>query len=1332
MSNNNNNNNNGAKQLVLQQLFPTADVNILKMYLEQSNYSLDQTIALLLETGVSMSTTGTNNNANEQPDVNRKRLMPITVKEKNNNKRAISASSLSSSGLPTARNNNNNNNNNNWENLLQSGSIFLNRKDQAEIVIHRSDHSILAINLNNIKEIHMYNLDRLDANYRPYKTMEDLKPYCYGPFYIDRSYGYSDRFMNWLQSCWQSIFGINNVIPVFCTTQQEEEFRNIDILKQNNDESNNNDQIDFTHRHYFWLVSYKSITVEKDVHGAARNIGLKFHKGLGKNLQHYNLYIVERSTNILQHVENVEIKDEIKDDNKDENEIKNDNNDILMIENEKLVEEEIDLKQESSELNIITEDQEMKQENPELNIITVDSKIKHEEIQQEETKQEIQQQEIKQEEIKQESNTISIEEKKEMNLYNKSNYSTSPLYEKYMQHSILNLTRLKWIYEIQPSAGSHYSHMSNRTLQGINNMINIFTANRLNLSVDPFPFTSNDFTYDKIMALKNLQPLFSTQFPEFYPVLNELSQDPTILANQCFLKNVTLSSEQIATIFDLIQKDQTPYSGLWSTTISIYNAQGRRFIYDYARDALHQPDEITMDRRAFFNVGEVGAGKTLTTGAAIQFDIHKNNLWNLQGEERYKQIPNNLKKYLEDYASNFKPKLNIKKNGENKNKDEKENKSNKNKKNDTKNKNNISGSTQSNNQTPPPPTNNSSQMEKLLSLVKGKVNKFASLNNNSKIQIKVTPPAANIKVELPCTLIVCKPSLIPNWSTEIEEHFDPRLKVLVAYGKSQKRVTLKDLLSHHVVITSYETFAKGNQFSVPLDRIVFRRVVCDEAHELRTGNTLINHRLNETSSKRWGFLTGTIVVALLKDISPLIKISNVNIVKQRKASKHSRNEYVDEHQYGSQDPAYFAILANLSVRCSKKNVLQLQNYTRTTNRIMVNFTEEERKVYDELLQQNKLIVRSLPLNEAIPRRHCLNNMRKVCSYYSITDEERQIVLQEIQRLEQVRIAGPVAYTSNIIRNSLSEDFTTIFDVTKHGTATDFAIQCRTEDCVVCLENLSNGECVQVKKCRHVFHSQCLEGVVRALSINCPICRSRIGLGDIQKPNFPPELVEDISSEEDEKMDLVENIQELKEVKEDIIVDDSGNITAPSQGGIIFKSKINALINVLKTRKNTPGQEMDKCLIFSSFPDTLKQLKIELDKAGILCLSLNCSASSRGRLLKKFKQDERYTALLLNPNICAGLTLTVANHNEFFDVIDNIQLKAQAVARLDRLSQKKNITTNDYVMSNSIEQKLMELNDRRQMATSSINSGFGVVVPRSSSTFSDSNQLSSSDMNSLFM
>ncbi|CAA0817203.1 E3 ubiquitin-protein ligase RHA2A [Striga hermonthica] len=45
------------------------------------------------------------------------------------------------------------------------------------------------------------------------------------------------------------------------------------------------------------------------------------------------------------------------------------------------------------------------------------------------------------------------------------------------------------------------------------------------------------------------------------------------------------------------------------------------------------------------------------------------------------------------------------------------------------------------------------------------------------------------------------------------------------------------------------------------------------------------------------------------------------------------------------------------------------------------------------------------------------------------------------------------------------------------------------DCVVCLNQICEGDHVRSLPCGHVFHKDCLDGWLNQMNLNCPLCRA---------------------------------------------------------------------------------------------------------------------------------------------------------------------------------------------------------------------------------------------------
>ncbi|KAF1915588.1 SNF2 family N-terminal domain-containing protein [Ampelomyces quisqualis] len=103
------------------------------------------------------------------------------------------------------------------------------------------------------------------------------------------------------------------------------------------------------------------------------------------------------------------------------------------------------------------------------------------------------------------------------------------------------------------------------------------------------------------------------------------------------------------------------------------------------------------------------------------------------------------------------------------------------------------------------------------------------------------------------TLVCVPPVALMQWSNEIREYTDNKLKVLVYHGTNAKckKMTLKELRSYDVIMVSYNSleslhrketkgWSRGDDIikeASPLHAIHFHRLILDEAHSIKSRNT---------------------------------------------------------------------------------------------------------------------------------------------------------------------------------------------------------------------------------------------------------------------------------------------------------------------------------------------------------------------------------------------------------------------------------------------------------------------------------------------------------------
>lgn len=136
----------------------------------------------------------------------------------------------------------------------------------------------------------------------------------------------------------------------------------------------------------------------------------------------------------------------------------------------------------------------------------------------------------------------------------------------------------------------------------------------------------------------------------------------------------------------------------------------------------------------------------------------------------------------------------------------------------------------------------------------------------------------------------------------------------------------------------------------------------------------------------------------------------------------------------------------------------------------------------------------------------------------------------------------------------------------------------------------------------------------------------------------------------------------------------------------------------------------KSIVFSQFVDMLELIEHRLTHAGIRCVRLcgSLSAMSRDRVINAFRTDPFISVFLIS--LKAGgmaLNLTAASRVFLMDPWWNPAVEYQAMDRIHRLGQHRSITITRYIVSGTIEERILSLQEKkvRQLTTS----GFCFII-----------------------
>jgi DNA repair protein RAD16 len=222
-------------------------------------------------------------------------------------------------------------------------------------------------------------------------------------------------------------------------------------------------------------------------------------------------------------------------------------------------------------------------------------------------------------------------------------------------------------------------------------------------------------------------------------------------------------------------------------------------------------------------------------------------------------------------------------------------------------------------------------------------------------------------------------------------------------------------------------------------------------------------------------------------------------------------------------------------------------------------------------------------------------------------------------------------------------------------------------CGICHEDIDH---LSVSKCHHTFCLSCIREYISSkmedADLTCPTCYAPLSV--------------DISGQTNTARIGRRNI-----------------LSRVSLANFTSSTKIEALME--EVHRMLEKDPCSKGIVFSQFVNMLDIIEYRLQKGGIKVVKLTggMTVTARDRVISAFKEDPAVTIFLVS--LKAGgvaLNLTVASNVFLMDPWWNPAAEYQAIDRAHRLGQFKTIRATRFIIENSIEDRILALQEKKRL------------------------------------
>ncbi|CAG8523822.1 7110_t:CDS:10 [Acaulospora morrowiae] len=619
------------------------------------------------------------------------------------------------------------------------------------------------------------------------------------------------------------------------------------------------------------------------------------------------------------------------------------------------------------------------------------------------------------------------------------------------------------------------------------------------------------------------------------------------------------------------------------------------------------------------------------------------------------------------------------------------------------------------------------------------------------IQTIATLVVNRSKSNIKSTLIVAPTALIHQWEAEILDKTEPgTFKIHVYHGPG--KANLRELKKYDIVITTYQTLIRDlpddpEEDKGPMFRVTWFRVVLDEAQNIKNRLSRISKGCAALNTIHRWCLTGTPIQNQIDDLYSYFRFLRVFRYSEWSAFRKEFGSTSERAMRKIQ-----AFLRGILLRRTKDSKINgkplLQLPEKSVDMVCNEFSPDERQFYDALEKRSRVIFNRYLKAGSVLKNYAyilvlLLRLRQACNHPFLTQVDVGDVIsisdnpqtgpskpmdpeQELERAKQV-LSDKIyeRLIEKFMGDNPNEDCPICYDVIEKGMVTAcghifclgklFGHTIVNSACFyLIIKMLTESARPNIDCIKNVFEGDNQANVIDVEDRKCPLCRSPIKESDLIGVNAFTQLSQQKNSPDEEEVELPTlsellsqntNPSDDGEDSEEPI--SNGNAFASaSEGTFVPSTKINRLMHELAL-----GQEEDpgcKTIVFSQWTSMLDLIEEPISKAGYKFCRYDgtMDAKERTKAIQKLSNDPEILIMLVSLKAGGvGLNLTKANRVIMLDCWWNPSIEDQAVDRVHRIGQQKNVVVKRLTIKESIEDRILVLQEKkRQLAAGALGEG----------------------------